>query len=310
MNVPRPNSRVLKHITRLLPDVRHGVDAHHRCQLGGCAMSSWPVRFRGTRAQLYVCRNSLQYHVCGRGVCDADSRQARDGTRVCTISAFEVRGPAEVYYPSRAKGRGSWSRPFSHTMTRERPKHKRKVGISATRACQTALASLLLSPTAQKLRALAVAKSAAAVTREGAASAERGDGFYAAMAATRAKFAHRRDCTRHVHDMPRRVRLLARDIVAYLQQIRPHLRHYKGYPALCAACVGFLATGLSVGGVTIFPCVPWIKAVAPKDTDYGKFPGFQSRPLSVASRSIKTSACSAIGAAKVPFIFKYSGTFA
>lgn len=304
MNVPQRGSAVWTHIQSRLPQANHGVDADHRCQIGTCKFVSWPVKWHGQHAHLHVCTKSLQYHVCGNNLCSGPKETARDGTTVCAISATEVCGPKEMYYPSRSKGRGSWARPFSHSMTTEKSSRKPRRGKSAKQACIAAVECLFMSTSAVALRKEANRRQANALRRR-LAQNRSAPHFYDAMDLARQTFARRSIISQT--KLKENIRRLGSDIAVYLANVRPYLQQCKGYPALCAACVGFLATGLEVGGVTLFPRIQWIAELSPRDTDYGKIPGFQSRPLSVASRSIKTTACTAVGAAKTQFIFKYTG---
>lgn len=299
MNVPAPGSSMLKHLQSRMK-LAHGVNPSHRCVIGQCAFRSWPVRLPGIVAPvtIYVCPASLQYHLCGKNTCNCAPILHSDGTRVCPISAKETAGPKEVYYPSRTKGRGSWSRPFSHTMAPEKHKRATKRKRSAHASTAAALGSLLLSEKAEELRLASRRRQAQRVTSAVLPLAP----FLVQMREVRRVYPRKR---RPPADQAQRnVDALAPPLHAYIERIKPHLGPCKGHNALVAACVAFLSKGLRHAGVEIIPKLKWVAELAPCDSDYGKIPGFQSRPLSVASRMIKTTATTPTGAPNVAFVYR------
>lgn len=237
--------------------VGHGVMARHHCQVGVCTFRVMPGLL--PRERLCICVRSLQYHVCSSEKCTI-AAPGEGGAEFCPISGAEIRACPEVYYPARAKGRGSWLRPFSHTMTPEaRKRRPRKAKASLFAKVYAALTNLLLSETAVALRVRASREPAASVASGGDDAAP----------------------------MTQRVRRLAQYLVRYMERVCVDMKTYRDPNALVSAFVSFFVAGLETGGVTLIPRVPWVAELAPRPQDYGKFPGVQCRPLSAASRGIK-----------------------
>ena len=255
MMVPESGSRLETEL-RDAVCVNHGVMARHRCELGVCKYRVMPGL--QPREQLCICVSSLQYHVCSVDKCTI-AAPGEGGAEFCPISGSEIRACPEVYYPARAKGRGSWARPFCHTMTPEtRKRRARKPKASLFTKVHGALTQLLLSDTAVALRARS--------HRDATASPSGST-----------------DATPLAH----RVRRLARYMAQYMERVCGGMKAYRDPNALVSAFVSFFVTGLETGSVTLIPRVPWVAALAPLPQDYGKFAGFQCRPLSAASRGIK-----------------------
>lgn len=299
MNIPHENCPIYKLVVEKLKPA-HGIDANHRCNVGTCKYSTLSVHLKTMGlVKLFVCNRSLQYHMCGKNVCKHAVIQCKNGSRVCPISAQEIHGPDEVYYPGRAKGRGSWKQPFSHCMAPEKSTKKPKstpVHNSTTKA----LVHLLISDEAAELRQ----KSRRRCAGYAGAAVAPFSSFLQQMAAARAAYPRLR--RRNRERSMKAISKLAPVLHAYIMHIKPLLQHCKGHNALVAACVGFLSKGLRHNNVVIFPKLHWVAELAPADTDYGKLSGFQSRPLSVAARTIKNCATSVAGTPNIQFVFNYT----
>ena len=269
----------------------HACNPAHRCVLNKCQYKSLRDPDTPTSGKKFsttgsvwisICTTSLQYHLCGIGTCTEPGVLARNGTTVCPISSLELYGPNEVYYAARTSGRGSDSKPFSHCMSAMDPKRRRK-HVSVVEPTRAALNSLLFSPKAVALR---IAKRLRGVNSVSSRVKVAGSLFMAQMIAARRQHPRLRSHIVHIHKL---VTQLAIDLHSYISRLRGKLGACKGHNALVAACVSYLSTGLVCKGVTIIPQLKWLSDLAPHPSDYGKIPGFQSRPLSVASRCIKTT---------------------
>jgi hypothetical protein len=284
MNVP--GEMAVKRMQQITGQV-HACNPAHRCNIGagGCRFKTWREPSSSPKQPavwLSICYASLQYHMCGVGTCTEPGVQAPNGTTVCPISSLELQGPNEMYYAARTSGRGSTAKPFSHCMSSmDAPRKRRRVADGEpTRA---ALHSLLFSKQAVALRQ---AKRARGVVSVASCVRAAGPSFMAQMVAARTQHPRMRAHQSHVF---RLVKMLATDLHQYISRLRDRLGACKGHNALVAACVSYLSTGLTCRGVAIIPRLKWLKDLAPHPSDYGKIDGFQSRPLSVASRCIKTT---------------------
>jgi hypothetical protein len=167
-------------------------------------------------------------------------------------------------------------------MTEVNAPRKRK-RVANTEPTRSALHGLLLSKQACALRE---AKRRRGVVSVASCVRAAGGSFVAQMAAARKQHPRMRA---HPARAQRLVNMLATDLHEYISRLRSKLSACKGHNALVAACVSYLSSGLVCRGVVILPQLQWVKDLAPHPADYGKIDGFQSRPLSVASRCLKTT---------------------
>lgn len=255
MMIPEPGSKLEREL-QAASRVSHGVTTGHRCVLGVCHYHIMPGLV--PREKLSICTASLQYHVCSKEKCTI-ACPGEGGAEFCPITGIEVQTPPEVYYPMRARGRGSWSRPYSHCMTQDPAKRKRrKAPQSQSKKYFSALSVLLLSETARDLRQ------------------------------------HReRSAGRALENQPptlctaENVRSLTAVLTSYVNAACSSVGRHRECGPIVSALLSFLATGLVTNGVTLIPRVPWIAKAAPHPQDYGKFRGFKCRPLSSTCREIK-----------------------
>lgn len=251
MMIPEPGSRLEREL-QAASGVAHGVTTEHRCVLGRCHYRTMPGLV--PREKLSICTASLQYHVCSKEKCTI-ARPGEGGAEFCPITGIEVQACPEVYYPMRSRGRGSWSRPYSHSMTQEPTKRKRRrVHRSQTTKYFAALSTLLLSDMAIDLQ-----------KRRGTAPDPQEPNV----------------CT------VEGVRKLATVLTSYVNVACPSVAKHRECTAIVSALLSFLATGLTTNGVTLIPRVLWVAKAAPHPQDYGKFKGFKCRPLSSTCREIK-----------------------
>lgn len=281
-----------------------GVNRRHVCTVDQCRFVQRRTGKRG--GVVAVCTQSLHFHRCARGVCN-EGVTAPDTSTICPITGIELAGPAELYYPTRSKMRGSWCRPFCNSMTPDRRGNRKRPGAGRRRgsrsgsstsvATRVALQNLFLSATSVQLREERMRRRAAATTAIAAAAP---CDFMAQMTAARAHYPR----TRVPSQVDSRVRALVGPVDRYVAMVRARMISGKGHNAVVAAVVSYLATGLGPPGATqLIPKVPWISELAPLPQDYGKIVGFQCRPLSAASRAIKSLAFTADGLPDLSMVF-------
>lgn len=292
MLCPTPGSH-MESVCKTVVSSNHAANLNHRCSIGECRYTCR----RHQRGYLCVCKDSLHYHMCYRGTCTL-GQKASDTTMACAISGMELKGADMVYYAQRTKGRGSSTRPFTHTMTIRTPKNRKlsAPGDGVTRI-KKLIRTLLVSPEARMLR------SKRRLRRLGR--------FKAALANTN-DFLRQMEITRGI--VPKLslaglsdtlIDKLAHLLAAYIQKLKAVMVCHKGINAVVAACVSFMATGVQCNGVQVIPRIPWVAHFAPAPADYSKITGFQSRPMSVASRAIKAAMFGVGGRPKHNLIFYY-----
>ena len=210
----------------------------------------------------------------------AQEASSNAGPWVCPISGLEVTGQSEVYCPQRIRGRGSRPDTFSHTITptRRRPSQKKSRSSETRRFVTMLLAS-------QESEALILASATRRERGVTAAVVRAGSSFMAQM--IRARNVNPRGALPPVNAVM--LSSLAGAIDDFLDRVRDRLVVCKGNASLVAAVVGFLATGISSGSITLFPRVPWVAQRLPAAADLGKLPGFQCRPVSISARHIKAA---------------------
>jgi hypothetical protein len=235
----------------------HGVNASHCCDVTKCKY--WGSR----RLHAYVCRASLHIHQCKRDC--SISEKTSSGVYVCPISGIEN---AQVYmaYPSRVTARGGGER-FVNTMTWQGTggrfrKQKKKLYVSRCYSTQVAsiISDILKFTAMQPVR-----------------SSVRTISFQQVMVKMFSDAAV-------VKPPPEDVCV---QIAEYVNNVHTSLKPKPSTQILVAVVFSFLAAGLVLNDVCIFPVNGWCAARAPKLTAYALVPGLQCRPMSTATRALK-----------------------
>lgn len=307
MNIPTSQSDIA-HI-QTFTGISHGVNTKHTCNVKTCSFKT----FRSSLSShiTCICTKSLHYHICSTAKCNIGIH-IKHGAIICPISGIETKPPTLVYYPARNK---SWSAPhnsFAHNMSAPKrhtsknnsaTKRKHsidKAKIKSIKLSTIALTTLINSSHMDNIKSQH-SKKQISTLKQSIANLKSSSSFIHSMHTARTILP--RTIKHHINQET--ITAIAKDIDDYITKIKKvSQKQCKGHNALVGACVSLLKTGLSAKGVTIFPKITCIAQNAPSHTQIGKIPGFQSRPMSVATRIIKSLVYLKSGTPNTNYTFK------
>lgn len=247
--------------------IAHGVTVDH-----GCTRDCRYIESAERAA--FVCVESLHVHRCQPSCPFTESVR---GVRTCPISGFERSGQTEVYYKERVTAFGGGER-FVSTIqwTNGRGNGPRKAAKSrpVCRGGQVKayVRQLLLATSPFDDQIAGAGRRCKDLLRP----------FQDNIGPLVAALNQNLEFTAEPPDA------LCEAIAAYVAKIQPRVTPAPSVDTMIAVVYSLLATGLTMGGVEVFPRTPWVARRAPPLVDYAKKAGLQCRSMSVCTRRLKS----------------------